>query len=162
MCWPRSHCLADRSEEERDQAFAEFYEKWRDEALVIDKWFALQAISRLPDTIERVRGLMKHPAFTYSTPNRVYALIASFSSSNPVRFHAKDGSGYRFLADQVLHLDPPQSAGRLTSAYSLRAVAPAGRGAAEAHERELQRILAFPQLSKQSFEIATKAMAHSL
>jgi len=154
--------LADRSEEERDQAFAEFYEKWRDEALVIDKWFALQAISRLPDTIERVRGLMKHPAFTYSTPNRVYALIASFSSSNPVRFHAKDGSGYRFLADQVLHLDPrnPQVASRLLT--------PLGRWRRQGAERqklmkeELQRILAFPQLSKQSFEIATKAMAHSL
>jgi aminopeptidase N len=154
--------LADRSEEERDQAFAEFYEKWRDEALVIDKWFALQAISRLPDTIERVRGLMKHPAFTYSTPNRVYALIASFSSSNPVRFHAKDGSGYRFLADQVLHLDPrnPQVASRLLT--------PLGRWRRQGAERqklmkeELQRILSFPQLSKQSFEIATKAMAHSL
>ena len=154
--------LADRSEEERDQAFAEFYERWRDEALVIDKWFALQAISRLPDTIERVRGLMKHPAFTYSTPNRVYALIASFSSSNPVRFHAKDGSGYRFLADQVLHLDPrnPQVASRLLT--------PLGRWRRQGAERqklmkeELQRILAFPELSKQSFEIATKAMAHSL
>ena len=89
--------LADRSEGERDQAFAEFYEKWRAEALVIDKWFALQATSPLPDTIERVRELLVHPAFTYTTPNRVYALIASFAASNPVRFHAEDGSGYRFL-----------------------------------------------------------------
>jgi aminopeptidase N len=154
--------LADRGEGEREAAFAEFYDKWRDEALVIDKWFALQAISRLPDTIDRVRSLLKHPAFTYSTPNRVYALIASFSSSNPVRFHAEDGSGYRFLADQVLLLDPrnPQVASRLLT--------PLGRWRRQNPERqkrmkeELQRLLAFPQLSKQSFEIATKAMAHSL
>jgi aminopeptidase N len=147
---------------ERQAAIDDFYRRYQSDPLVIDKWFALQAISRLPDTIERVRGLMKHPAFTYSTPNRVYALIASFSSSNPVRFHAKDGSGYRFLADQVLHLDPrnPQVASRLLT--------PLGRWRRQGAERqklmkeELQRILAFPQLSKQSFEIATKAMAHSL
>ena len=151
--------LADRSETERDQVYTEFYEKWRGEDLVIDKWFALQAMSRLPDTIQRVRGLLNHPAFTYSTPNRVYALIASFGGGNPVRFHAEDGSGYRFLADQVLILDPrnPQVAARLLT--------PLGRWRRQAPKRqmlmkeELQRILAYPELSKQTFEIASKAMA---
>ena len=150
--------LADREEPEREAAFAEFYERWRDEALVIDKWFALQAVSRLPDTLARVRALLQHPAFTYATPNRVYALIANFASSNPVRFHAADGSGYRFLADQVLVLDPrnPQVASRI--------VTPLGRWRRQARERqelmktELQRILASPQISKQTYEIASKAL----
>jgi aminopeptidase N len=150
--------LADRSEPERDGAFAEFYERWREEPLVIDKWFALQATSRLPDTLERVRRLLQHPAFTYANPNRVYALIASFAAANPVRFHADDGSGYRFLADQVLLIDPrnPQVASRI--------LIPLGRWRRQAALRqafmkgELQRILAAPQLSKQTYEIASKAL----
>ena len=151
--------LADRPEPEGDAAFAAFYERWRDEALVIDKWFALQAMSRLPDPIERVRGLLNHPAFTYGTPNRVYALIASFGANNPVRFHAEDGSGYRFLADQVLTLDPrnPQIASRLlTPLGRWRRQAPARQ---ELMKAELQRILAAPQPSKQTYEIASKALA---
>ncbi len=151
--------LADRPEPEREAAFADFYERWRDEALVIDKWFALQAMSHLPDTIDRVRKLLDHPAFTYGTPNRVYALIASFGTDNPVRFHAENGSGYRFLADQVLILDPrnPQVASRL--------LIPLGRWQKQAKARqermkaELQRILAAPQLSKQTYEIASKGLA---
>ncbi len=150
--------IADRSEPEREAAFAEFYERWRDEALVIDKWFALQAMSRLPDTIDRVRKLLDHPAFTYGTPNRVYALIANFGANNPVRFHAMDGSGYRFLADQVLTLDPrnPQVATRLlTPLGRWRRQAPARQ---ELMKAELQRILAAAQLSKQAFEIVSKGL----
>ncbi|HVG82245.1 MAG TPA: aminopeptidase N [Methylomirabilota bacterium] len=151
--------LADRPEPERQTAFADFYERWRDEALVIDKWFALQAMSRLPDTIERVRALLGHPAFTYGTPNRVYALIANFGAANPVRFHSQDGSGYRFLADQVLVLDPrnPQVASRI--------VTPLARWRRQAPERqelmkaELRRILATRRLSKHTYEIASKGLA---
>ena len=150
--------LADRPEPVREAAFSEFYERWQNEPLVVDKWFALQAMSRLPDTVERVRQLLKHPAFTYGTPNRVYALIANFGAGNPVRFHAPDGSGYRFVTDQVLTLDPknPQVASRL--------IAPLARWRRQAKERqdlmrgELRRMLDFPQLSKHSFEIASKAM----
>jgi aminopeptidase N len=150
--------LADRAEPAREAAFSEFYERWRDEPLVIDKWFALQAASRLPDTLQRVQRLLDHPAFTYATPNRVYALIANFGMGNPVRFHAPDGSGYRFIADQVLVLDPrnPQVASRLLT--------PLGRWRRQSQERqelmrrELQRILAEPNLSKHSFEIASKGL----
>ncbi len=150
--------LADRPEPVREAVFTEFYQLWRDEALVIDKWFALQAISRLPDTLERVRRLLEHPAFTYGNPNRVYALIANFATNNPVRFHAPDGSGYRFLADQVLILDRrnPQIASRL--------LPPLGRWRRQASARqelmrsELQRILDAPQLSKQTYEIASKGL----
>jgi aminopeptidase N len=150
--------LADRPEPDREAAFADFYARWREEALVIDKWFALQAMSRMPDTLERVQALLQHPAFTYGTPNRVYALIANFASGNPVRFHAQDGSGYRFLADQVLTLDPrnPQVASRILT--------PLGRWRRQSPERqtlmkaELRRILAAPQLSKHTYEIASKGL----
>ena len=150
--------LADRAEPAREAAFSEFYERWREEPLVIDKWFALQATSRLPDTLQRVRRLLDHPAFTYATPNRVYALIANFGMGNPVRFHAPDGSGYRFIADQVLVLDPrnPQVASRLLT--------PLGRWRRQSSDRqelmkrELERILAEPTLSKHSFEIASKGL----
>ncbi len=150
--------LADRSEPERDQAFAGFYQRWQDEALVIDKWFALQAMARRADTLEHVCQLLDHPAFTYGTPNRVYALIGSFASSNPLCFHAADGAGYRFLADQVLTLDPrnPQVAARLLT--------PLGRWLRQTPARqalmraELQRIVSAPQLSKQAYEIASKAL----
>jgi aminopeptidase N len=151
--------LSDRPESQREDAFAEFYERWRGEPLVVDKWFALQAMSRLPDTLASVRRLLDHPAFTYGNPNRVYALIANFAAANPVRFHAADGSGYRFLADQVLILDPrnPQVASRILT--------PLGRWRRQSPERrelmksELQRILAAPQLSKQTYEIASKGLA---
>ncbi|HXV23448.1 MAG TPA: aminopeptidase N [Alphaproteobacteria bacterium] len=151
--------LADRPEPEREAAFADFYERWRDEALVVDKWFALQAMSRLPDTLERIRRLLQHSAFTYGNPNRVYALIANFGTGNPVRFHASDGSGYRFLADQVLILDRrnPQVASRL--------LPPLGRWRRQTPARqalmrsELQRVLETPQLSKQTYEIASKGLA---
>jgi aminopeptidase N len=105
-----------------------------------------------------VIGLLNHPAFTYGNPNRVYALIANFGSGNPVRLHVQDGSGYRFLADQVLVLDPrnPQVASRLLT--------PLGRWRRQSPERqalmkaELQRVLAAPQLSKHTYEIASKAL----
>jgi aminopeptidase N len=150
--------LADRDEPERDAAFAQFYERWQGEALVIDKWFALQAMSRRTDTLSRVRRLLEHPAFTYANPNRVYALVATFASANPVRFHADDGAGYRFLTDQVLLLDPrnPQVASRILT--------PLGRWRRQGRERqelmksELQRILAARQFSKHTYEIASKAL----
>ena len=109
--------------------------------------------------LERVRRLLEHPAFTYATPNRVYALIANFGAGNPVRFHVLDGSGYRFLADQVLILDPrnPQVASRLLT--------PLARWRRQSSERQepmkaqLQRVLAAPNLSKHSFEIASKSLS---
>jgi aminopeptidase N len=151
--------LADRDEPARDAAFADFYERWQGEALVVDKWFGLQAMSRRADTLARVRRLLDHPAFTYANPNRVYALVANFASANPVRFHAADGAGYRFLADQVLVLDPrnPQVASRILT--PLGRWRRQGRERQELMKRELHRILNAPQLSKHSYEIASKGLA---
>jgi aminopeptidase N len=101
--------------------FARFEARWHDEPLVLDKWFALQASSHRPDTLERVRTLLEHPKFNAKNPNRVRALVASFALRNWAGFHASDGSGYAFVADQVLALDPvnPHMGALLAGAFNL-------------------------------------------
>ncbi|HTI67219.1 MAG TPA: aminopeptidase N [Caulobacteraceae bacterium] len=98
-----------------EQALAAFYERWKDEPLVVDKWFALQARSPAPDALDRVIALTGHPAFEPRNPNRLRALVASFAGGNPARFHDPSGTGYRFLADQILAVDRfnPMVAARL-------------------------------------------------
>ena len=102
---------------ERNEALAAFYAKWKDDPLVMDKWLSIQAMSRLPYALDTVKELMRHPAFNIKNPNKVRALIGAFSQGNPVRFHDPDGTGYVFLADQVLAIDPmnPQIAARLVT-----------------------------------------------
>nr|TKR97513.1 puromycin-sensitive aminopeptidase-like isoform X1 [Populus alba] len=102
-----------------DEVLADFYTKWQDEFLVVNKWFALQAMSDVPGNVENVRNLLNHPAFDLRNPNKVYSLIGGFCSS-PVNFHAKDGSGYKFLGEIVVQLDKinPQVASRMVSAFS--------------------------------------------
>ncbi len=73
-----------------------FYQRYQDDPLVIDKWFTVQATSCRPDTLEQVRALMRHPAFTLKNPNRVRSLIGAFAHGNPARFHDPSGGGYRF------------------------------------------------------------------
>jgi aminopeptidase N len=97
-----------------------FYGRWRDYPLVVDKWFRLQALSPLPGALARVQSLTLHPAYHKENPNRVRALVGAFCHGNPGHFHADDGSGYLFLSDQVLQIDPinPQVAARLVSAFN--------------------------------------------
>ncbi|PIE55714.1 MAG: aminopeptidase N [Desulfobulbus propionicus] len=104
-----------------DELLTDFYAKWQDDPLVVDKWLALQAASSLPGTLERVRALMEHPAFTLRNPNKVRALIGTFCSYNHLHFHAEDGSGYQFLGEQVLALDAlnPQVAARMLTPLTL-------------------------------------------
>ncbi len=113
-------CLANHEGPERETLLAEFYEKWRTDPLVVDKWFIIQATSRLPGTFERVLGLVSHPAFDIKNPNKVRALIGAFCSSNPVRFHDPAGRGYEFLVDNVLTIDAfnPHIAARLLTPLS--------------------------------------------
>jgi aminopeptidase N len=101
-----------------DAALGDFYQRFEKEPLVIDKWFALQATQRggpKRNVLEIVRKLMQHPAFTLKNPNRARSLIFSFCGANPAQFHAADGSGYAFWAEQVTALDAmnPQVAARL-------------------------------------------------
>jgi aminopeptidase N len=151
-------CLANSSAAQREVALESFYARWRNEALVVDKWFAVQSSSRRPDTLERVRSLMSHPAFDIKVPNKVYALIFAFSG-NQVRFHAADGSGYAFLADQVLALDRlnPQVGARMARGFDRWKKFDAGR---QAHARaQLERLRDAEGLSRDVAEIVTKALA---
>jgi aminopeptidase N len=110
--------LANADCPERQPALDAFYEKWQKEPLVVDKWLAVQAGSRLPGTLARVNELLSHPAFDIKVPNKVYALIRAFAA-NHVRFHAADGAGYAFLADQVIALNAlnPQVAARMARGF---------------------------------------------
>ena len=150
--------LANSAAPQREAAVEAFYDRWRSEALVVDKWFAVQSTSRLPETLERVRSLMSHPAFDIKVPNKVYALIYAFSG-NQVRFHAADGSGYAFLADQVLALDRlnPQVAARMARGFDRWRKFDGGR---QAHARaQLERMRDTEGLSRDVAEIVTKALA---
>jgi aminopeptidase N len=143
---------------ERQPALAAFYDKWKDEPLVVDKWLAVQAASRLPGTLDTVRSLLKHPAFDLKVPNRVYALIRTFAA-NHVRFHAASGEGYRFLADQVVSLNElnPQVAARMTRAFDRwRRFDDTRQTLARA---QLERIRDTDKLSKDVAEIVAKALA---
>ncbi|MDY6943496.1 MAG: aminopeptidase N [Pseudomonadota bacterium] len=110
--------LAEQGGDAADSALSRFYDRWRDEDLVVDKWLRVQAASRRTDCLERIGTLMAHPAFSLKLPNKVRALIGTFCRANPSRFHARDGRGYEFTADQVIALSGinPQVAARITTA----------------------------------------------
>jgi aminopeptidase N len=143
---------------ERERAFSEFENRWRKNTVVMDKWFALQAISTLPNTLENVRNLTSHAAYEENNPNKIRALISTFSRFNQLRFHATDGSGYDFLAEQVLRLDPlnPQTAARLVSVFNNWRKYDALHKAKM--NDQLQRIVKTPKLSGDVFEIVSKAL----
>jgi aminopeptidase N len=144
---------------EKTDCLAEFYEHWREEDLVIDKWFTLQATCRLPGTLDRVKELLSHPAFDLKTPNRVRSLIGAFSQANPVNFHVRDGAGYAFLADHVIALNAlnPQVAARM-----LTALTPWRRYDTERQQsmrQQLQRIAGIENVSKDVYEVAMKSLS---
>ncbi len=144
---------------ERQQALDLFYQKWKADPLVMDKWLSIQALSPLPDSLEKVKALMSHPAFNFRNPNKVRALIGAFVQGNAVRFHDGLGRGYRFLADQVLALDPlnPQIAARLVSAFTLwRRYDERRRGLMKT---ELERIKQQRGVSRDVYEIVSKSLA---
>jgi aminopeptidase N len=141
----------------RTEKLAAFHARHADDALVIDKWFSLQAGSLHPDVLAHVRALADHPDFTLNNPNRARALYMA-AAVNPGAFHAASGEGYRLIADLILALDPinPQTAARF--------VAPLGRwrriepGRAALMRAALERIVAAPNLSKDTFEQASKSL----
>ena len=151
-------CLANSHAPQRTIALDSFYDKWHGEPLVVDKWLAVQAGARLPGTLARVRELLGHPAFDLKVPNKVYALVRGFSA-NHVRFHAADGGGYAFLADQVLALDAlnPQIAARIARGFDRWKRFDSKRK--EHAQKQLQRIRDHKGLSKDVAEIVTKALA---
>ncbi|HEX8234197.1 MAG TPA: aminopeptidase N [Caulobacteraceae bacterium] len=144
---------------EFEEALAAFYQRWRGEPLVIDKWFALQARDPSPGALGRVLGLTTHPAFDARNPNRMRALVQSFAIGNPARFHDPSGSGYRFLADQILTVDGfnPSTAARLVEA--LGGWRRYRDDLARLMRGELERIASTPGLSKNVSELVGKSLA---
>jgi aminopeptidase N len=143
----------------RENAIARFGERYREEPLVLDKWFAIQAAIAEPGTLDRVSELMHHPAFAMSNPNRVRSLVGSFAIANQTQFNRADGTGYEFLADAVLNLDRtnPQVAARLLTAFGAwRMLEPGRRGQAE---RALRRIGENTQLSRDVNDILQRSLA---
>jgi len=151
--------LAQLSAPQRERALDSFFRAHATDALVVDKWFSLQATIPEAETLERVRRLTKSHAFSFSTPNRVYALIGAFANANPVSFNAADGAGYNFVADMVLKLDKanPQVASRMLSSFrSWRNLEQGRRGLARA---ALERIAAQEKLSPDARDIVFRALA---
>jgi aminopeptidase N len=153
--------LAAHNRPERTAAFDDFYTRYAEDPLVIDKWFALQAVIPEPTTLDRVRALTRHPAFSAANPNRIRALIGAFAQANHTQFNRRDGVGYDFVANFVLELDAknPQVAARLMSAFrSWRALETQRRERAEA---TLRRVAAMPALSPDVNDIVARTLADS-
>ncbi|MDP2029648.1 MAG: DUF3458 domain-containing protein, partial [Thiobacillus sp.] len=150
--------LANLDLPERETALADFYARWQTEALVIDKWFSVQATSRLPGAVAHVRALMQHPAFDLKNPNRVYALIRGFCGANPRHFHAADGSGYALAADVISELQAmnPQVASRIARSFDRWRQFDAGRQAQA--RAALERIAAVEGLAKDVAEVVGNAL----
>jgi aminopeptidase N len=149
--------LANGQAEQREAALDIFYHRYRDNALVLDKWFSTQALSARPDTLEATQALLHHPDFTLNNPNRFRALVGAFSV-NQRWFHRADGAGYALLADQIIALDPinPQTAAKM--------VPPLGRWQRfddlrqSQMKTQLARISETAGLSKDVYEQATKSL----
>lgn len=151
-------CLVDLEIPARQQALDQFYDCWQKEALVVNKWFATQAISKLPDTLEEVKKLTQHRAFDIKNPNNVYALLGTFCQQNAVHFHDIQGRGYAFLADKILQLDmlnPHLSARMIRPLISWKRYDSRRQ---ELMRAQLQRILQQPNLSKDLYELVTKSI----
>ncbi len=139
-----------------DQALQRFHKRWKNEALVMNKWFSLQATSPHPGTLDRISELAAHPLFSMQNPNRARSVFGAFAHGNQVRFNDASGKGYQLVADAVIELDGfnPQIASRLLGAFeSWRMFEPKRQALAEA---ALKRVLAKSGLSPDVFEIATK------
>ncbi len=136
----------------------DFYQKWQNEELVVNKWLVVMATDPADETIDRIESLLDHPSFELKNPNKVRSLISAFTSANPSQFHRADGRGYQYLARQIkaLYAVNPQTAARLTGAFNR------WRKFDEKRQmmmrEQLEEILQMPELSKDVFEIASKAL----
>ncbi len=142
----------------KSRCLEDFYRQWRQEPLVLNKWFAIQASDPSPDALARVGQLLAHPDFQLTNPNRVRSVLGAFSRQNPLHFHHRSGSGYRLLADYLLRLDRinPQIAARL--AHPLTNWRRYDSRRQDLMRRQLERIHQAPELSRDLFEIVDKAL----
>jgi aminopeptidase N len=146
------------SRTEGDKLLADFFEKWQDAPLVVDKWLTLQASCILPETLERVKRMTAHPAFSIKNPNKVRALIATFCSVNQSQFHGEDGAGYSFLVDIVLELNAinPQIAARMLTPLTMWRRYDLKRQ--NLMRLQLERVRNFKNISPDVEEIITKSL----
>jgi len=144
---------------EKSTALADFYKRYADDALIVDKWFSLQAATPQADTLGQVRALTGHPAFSFANPNRVRALVSAFAQGNPTQFNRADGAGYEFVADTILALDPknPQLAARVATAFRTWRTLENGRQSKA--QTALRRIKATSGLSRDLSDIIERATA---
>jgi aminopeptidase N len=152
--------LAPHPGPQRDEALGAFYERAakNKEELVVNKWFAIQASADTPNALSDVQALLKHPAYN-DNPNRVRSVVSTFAGANPAAFHKADGSGYAFVAAQVIALDKknPNLAARLASAFGQwRRYTP--ERSAQMKEA-LEKIKTTEGISKDTFEIASRSLA---
>lgn len=150
--------LSEINPETRQKAIDTFYSKWKHDKLVLDKWFAIQAGSVLPDTLNIVKSLIKHEDFSMQNPNKVRSLIYMFAMQNHVNFHQIKGDGYRFISDQIILLDTinHQVAARLSSCFNQWKKYDDTRK--RLIKKELERILSVQTLSKNVYEIISRAI----
>lgn len=141
----------------RDELLSDFLQRYIDEELVVNKWFALQAHAGIPNVLEKVQKLTEHEAFDYGNPNKIYALIRGFTG-NYYGFHRADGAGYKFIADNVIKIDGfnSQVASRVAKALAKWQHLDQNRQALV--KEQLERIKAIPELSDDVFEVVDKAL----
>jgi len=148
-----SHCQV------KQRVLQDFYTRWKQDPLVVDKWLSIQAISRMPDALENVRNLTTHASFSVRNPNKVRSLVGAFCGGNAVNFHNSDGEGYKFLTEYVLKLDSlnPQISARLVGMFSFWRRYDTTRQ--NLMKSQLEGILNCEGLSKDVYEIVTKSLA---
>ncbi len=153
------NCIVNSESPAKSDCLQSFYQQWQNEALVIDKWFTLQACSSANDTFNTLQSLLKHSAFELSNPNRVRSLIGAFSQANQLHFHAANGQGYQFLTDQIIALNSlnPQVASRMVGALTQWKRFDDNRQVLM--KTELERLINTSDISKDVFEVASKSLA---
>mmetsp|Transcript_58256 Transcript_58256/g.137108 ORF Transcript_58256/g.137108 Transcript_58256/m.137108 type:complete len:874 (+) Transcript_58256:26-2647(+) len=152
-----TNCLASFSTAARDEGIEHFYQQAKGNDLVLCKWFTLQALADTDDALKRVDKLLSHPDFNVKNPNKCRSVIRAFAE-NLEYFHAKDGSGYKWLADRIQEIDKfnPQVSSRMMGCFSSFRRFDEGRQALM--KAQLERMLSTEGLSKDAFEIASKSI----
>ncbi len=154
-------CLSSNPYEQREQAFADFYNRFKDYPLVIDKWFSLQATAINDNTIAHLKTLRDHPDFNIKNPNRVRSLFAAFAMNNPACFHDESGAGYEFLKNAIIELNTinPQIGARLLTPFrEWKRFTPTRQ---EKMKAALSEILGIKDIAPDIFEIASKSLGKS-